>query len=394
MLRFLTAGESHGQCLSVIIEGLPARVPIQKEAIDEQMRRRQGGYGRGGRMKIEQDTVEILSGVRHGYTLGSPILLRVENRDWVNWQEQMDSEPVKTPPEPVTHLRPGHADLAGALKYGHTDLRNVIERASSRETAARVAAGSVCRQFLGAFGVTIHSHVISIAEVGYPSGSEPDLQLVDEADSATFWEQVETSEMRCASAQVTAQMIERILAGKRSGDTCGGVFEVVATGVPPGLGSYSQWDRRLSARIGEALLSIPSAKGVEIGGGFAAARLPGSQVHDIVRHDDARGWHHLTNHAGGIEGGISNGEPIIARVAVKPIPTLAHPLPSADLATGDNIVATRYERSDVCVVPAAGVVGEAMLALTLTDAWLEKFGGDNLDEIHSNYLSFRSTLSR
>jgi chorismate synthase len=318
----------------------------------------------------------------------------VENRDWVNWQEQMDSEPVQTPPEPVTRLRPGHADLAGALKYGHTDLRNVIERASSRETAARVAAGSVCRQFLGAFGVTIHSHVISIAEAGYPSGGEPDLQLADDADSATFWEQVEASEMRCASPQVTAQMIERILAGKRSGDTCGGVFEVVATGVPPGLGSYSQWDRRLSARIGGALLSIPSAKGVEIGGGFAAARLPGSQVHDIVRHDDTRGWHHLTNHAGGIEGGISNGEPIIARVAVKPIPTLAHPLASADLATGDNIVATRYERSDVCVVPAAGVVGEAMLALTLADAWLEKFGGDNLDEMRSSYLSFRSTLSR
>jgi chorismate synthase len=394
MLRFLTAGESHGQCLSVIIEGLPARIPIHKEAIDEQMRRRQGGYGRGGRMKIEQDSVEILSGVRHGYTLGSPIMLRVENRDWVNWKEQMDTEPVRTPPEPVTRLRPGHADLAGALKYGHADLRNVIERASSRETAARVAAGSVCRQFLSAFDVTIHSHVISIADVGYPTGSEPDLQLLDQADSIAFWEQVESSEMRCASADVATRMTERIQIGKRSGDTCGGVFEVVAAGVPPGLGSYSQWDRRLSARIGEALLSIPSAKGIEIGSGFASARLPGSQVHDIVRHDAARGWYHITNHAGGIEGGISNGEPIVARVAVKPIPTLAHPLPSADLATGDNIAATRYERSDVCVVPAAGVVGEAMLALTLADAWLEKFGGDNLDEIRSNYLAFRSTLSR
>jgi chorismate synthase len=306
----------------------------------------------------------------------------------------MDTEPVKTPPEPVTRLRPGHADLAGALKYGHTDLRNVIERASSRETAARVAAGSICRQFLSAFGVTIHSHVISIAEVGYPVGSEPDLQLLDEADFVAFWEQVESSEMHCASAEVTTRMTERIQIGKRSGDTCGGVFEVVAAGVPPGLGSYSQWDRRLSARIGEALLSIPSAKGIEIGSGFAAARLPGSQVHDIVRHDATRGWYHITNHAGGIEGGISNGEPIVARVAVKPIPTLAHPLPSADLATGDNITATRYERSDVCVVPAAGVVGEAMLALTLTDGWLEKFGGDNLDEIRSNYLAFRSTLSR
>ena len=344
-------------------------------------------------MKIERDTVEVLSGIRHGYTLGSPITLRIENRDWANWQDQMGTAPTDTLPTPVTQIRPGHADLAGALKYGHEDLRNVIERASARETAARVAAGAVCRQFLAAFGVIIHSHVVKIAEVGYPSGSEPDILQLG-ADSHAFWDQAENSEMRCADAEVTARMIQRILEGKRNGDTCGGVFEVVATGVPPGLGGYSQWDRRLGGRIGQALLSIPSAKGVEIGSGFTAAMLPGSQVQDIVRHDAARGFYHLSNHAGGIEGGISNGEPITARVALKPIPTLAHPLPSADIATGENLEATRYERSDVCVVPAAGVVGEAMLALALADAWLEKFGGDSVDEIRAAYLAYQATLAR
>jgi chorismate synthase len=387
MLRFVTAGESHGPCLTAIIEGIPAGLPLAKEAVDWQLHRRQGGYGRGGRMKIERDTVEILSGVRHGETLGSPITLRIENRDWTNWREAMSPLAVETPSEPVTRLRPGHADLAGALKFGHADVRNVIERASSRETAARVAVGAVCRQFLAIFGVTIGSHVISIADVEYPPGSEPRAADID----AEFWERVEASEMRCASDQVTKLMIDRILLGKRQGDTCGGIFEVLATGVPVGLGSYSQWDRRLAARIGQALLSIPSAKGIEIGGGFALARLPGSQVHDVIRHDDSRGWYHLTNNAGGIEGGISNGEPVVARVAVKPIPTLAHPLPSVDLSTLENIDSTRYERSDVCVVPAAGVVGEAMLAIVLADAWLEKFAGDSLDETRQNFLAYQTT---
>ncbi|HKT39625.1 MAG TPA: chorismate synthase, partial [Ktedonobacterales bacterium] len=245
-------------------------------------------------------------------------------------------------------------------------------------------------QLLTAFGVAIHSHVISVAEVSYAADALPDLNTAD----AAFWERVEASEMRCADAELTARMIERIVAGKRDGDTCGGVFEVVATGVPIGLGSYSQWDQRLSARLGQAMLSIPSAKGVEIGGGFALAALPGSQVHDVVRYDAERGWHHLTNNAGGVEGGISNGEPITVRVAVKPIPTLAHPLPSADVVTGENIEATRYERSDVCVVPAAGVVGEAMLAIVLAAAWLEKFGGDSLDEMRRNYDGYLATLVR
>ncbi|WIG57879.1 MAG: Chorismate synthase [Ktedonobacterales bacterium] len=390
MFRFLTAGESHGPSLTAIVEGLPAGLPFSKEIIDEQLRRRQGGYGRGGRMKIERDEAQVLSGVRHGHTLGSPITLRIENRDWPNWQERMTPDPVDAPPEPVTRVRPGHADLPGALKYGQSDVREVIERASSRETAARVAVGALCRQLLGAFGVAIHSHVVSVADVGYPANALPDVNTAD----AAFWERVEASEMRCADAELTARMIERILAGKRDGDTCGGVFEVVATGVPIGLGGYVQWDQRLSARLGQAMLSIPSAKGVEIGGGFALAALPGSRVHDVVRYDAERGWHHLSNNAGGVEGGISNGEAITVRVAVKPIPTLAHPLPSADVVTGENIEATRYERSDVCVVPAAGVVGEAMLAIVLAAAWLEKFGGDSLDEMRRNYDGYLATLAR
>jgi chorismate synthase len=390
MFRFLTAGESHGPSLTAIVEGIPAGVALSKASIDEQLRRRQGGYGRGGRMKIERDAVEILSGVRHGRTLGSPITLRIENRDWANWQDRMGAEPPETPPEPVTRVRPGHADLTGALKYSHDDVRDVIERASSRETAARVAVGAICAQFLAAFGVQIHSHTLSIADTGYAPGEAPEAGIVD----GVYWAKVEASAMRCADEELTQRMIERVNAGKREGDTCGGVFEVVASGIPIGLGSYSQWDQRLNTRVAAALMSIPSAKGVEIGGGFALAALPGSQVHDVVRYDMDTGWRHLTNHAGGIEGGISNGEPIVARVAVKPIPTLAHPLPSADVRTGENIEVTRYERSDVCVVPAAGVVGEAMLATALTGAWLEKFGGDSMGEVRRNYETYLATLRR
>ena len=393
MFRFLTAGESHGPCLTMIVEGIPAGMPFDAEVINAQLRRRQGGYGRGGRMKIERDQVDVLSGVRHGHTMGAPITLRIENRDWVNWQERMSATPVEAEIEPVTRVRPGHADLTGALKYGHDDVREVIERSSSRETAARVAVGGVCRQLLAQFSVTIHSHVLSVAEVGYPAEQLPDPGAAD----ADFWRRVEASEMYCADDDLTQRMIARILEGKRSGDTCGGVFEVVATGVPIGLGSYSQWDRRLSARIGQALMSIPSAKGVEIGGGFGLAALPGSQVHDVVRYDPdpaGRGWYHVTNHAGGIEGGVSNGEAIVARVAVKPIPSLAHPLPATDVRTGANVDVTRYERSDVCVVPAAGVVGEAMLAIALADAWLEKFGGDSLSELRRNVEHYLETLRR
>jgi chorismate synthase len=267
------------------------------------------------------------------------------------------------------------------MKYGHADIRNVIERSSSRETAARVAVGGLCRQLLSNFGISIHSHVLSIAEVG----SEAARPLTRDAYPVTMWEAVEASPMRCADAALTEKMIARILAAKRDGDTCGGTFEVVAFGVPIGLGSFSQWDRRLSARLGMAMMSIPSVKAMEIGAGFTASRTTGSHVHDVLRHSEDGHWYHLTNNAGGIEGGITNGEPLIVRVGVKPIPTLAHPLPSVDLASGENIDQSRYERSDVCVVPAAGVVGEAMMAIVLTEAFIEKFGGDSLEEMTRNY---------
>ena len=381
MFRFLTAGESHGPCLTMIIEGLPANLPVEKSLIDADLRRRQGGYGRGGRMKIEKDAVRFLSGVRHGKTLGSPITMQIENLDWVNWEERMNAAPVEAEIDPVTRVRPGHADFTGAMKYGHSDIRNVIERSSSRETAARVAVGSLCSQLLRQFAITIHSHVLSVADVGY----ETSLPMTRDAYSAEMWDAVEASPMRCADAALTERMIARILEAKRNSDTCGGTFEVVAFGVPIGLGSFSQWDRRLSARLGMAMMSIPSAKAMEIGTGFGASRVTGSHVHDVLRHGEDGHWFHLTNNAGGIEGGITNGEPVVVRVGVKPIPTLAHPLPSVDLASGENIEQSRYERSDVCVVPAAGVVGEAMMAIVLTEALLEKFGGDSLEEMKRNY---------
>ncbi|MFL5624503.1 MAG: chorismate synthase [Ktedonobacteraceae bacterium] len=380
MFRFLTAGESHGPCLTMIVEGLPAGLPVAKEIIDADLRRRQGGYGRGGRMKIEKDAIRFLSGVRHGKTLGSPVTMQIENLDWVNWEERMSAMPVDTPTDPVTRVRPGHADFTGAIKYGHSDIRNVIERSSSRETAARVAVGGLCRQLLSQFGITIHSHVLSVADVGYEQAP----LFTKDGYKAEMWEAVEASPMRCADAELTEKMIERILAAKRDGDTCGGTFEVVAFGVPIGLGSFSQWDRRLSARLGLAMMSIPSAKAMEIGAGFTASRNTGSHVHDVLRSSEDEQWYHLTNNAGGIEGGITNGEPVIVRVGVKPIPSLAHPLPSVDLASGENIDQSRYERSDVCVVPAAGVVGEAMMAIVLTEAFIEKYGGDSLAEMAEN----------
>ncbi|GAC1617418.1 MAG: chorismate synthase [Ktedonobacteraceae bacterium] len=381
MFRFLTAGESHGPSLTMIVEGLPAGLTLEKATIDADLRRRQGGYGRGGRMKIEKDAIHFLSGVRHGTTLGLPITMQIENLDWVNWEERMNAAPVEAEIDAVTRVRPGHADFTGAIKYGHDDVRNAIERSSSRETASRVAVGGLCRQFLAEFGIAVHSHVLSIVDVGYET-SRP---MTREAYPEEMWSAVEESQMRCADAALTERMIARILEAKREGDTCGGVFEVVATGVPVGLGSYSQWDRRLSARLGMAMMSIPSVKAMEIGAGFAATRTTGSHVHDVLRHAEDGRWYHLTNNAGGVEGGITDGEPLVVRVGVKPIPTLAHPLPSVDLATGENIDQSRYERSDVCVVPAAGVVGEAMMIVVLTEALLEKFGGDSIGETLRNY---------
>ncbi len=380
--RFLTSGESHGKGLTALIEGLPAGLPLSEDDIGRDMARRQGGYGRGGRMKIEKDRAEITAGVRHGLTLGSPIALWITNRDWVNWTEKMAVEPVEAEIERVTRLRPGHADLPGAIKYGFDDVRNVLERASARETAARVAVGGVAKRLLDEFGVSFHSHTLAIGGVRANVGEAAD------------WQAVEADRVRCADPAASEQMIAAIDAAKSDGDTLGGQVEVRVSGVPLGLGSYVQWDRKLDGRIAQAITSINAFKGVGIGLGFDSTEQRGSQTHDVILPIDQWGerpWRHGTNNHGGIEGGISTGEDIIVRAAVKPIPTLAHPLPSVDLDTGEEVLA-HYERSDVCVVPAAGVVAEAMVAIVLADAWLEKFGGDSLAEMRASVEGYLGNL--
>jgi chorismate synthase len=385
--RFLTGGESHGRRLVAIVEGMVANLPLEAKYINKQLKRRQQGYGRGPRMKIEEDNAEIMAGVLYGLTTGSPIALFITNRDWQNWQEQLSVSPVEKEVEPVTCPRPGHADLAGATKYGLEDIRPIIERASARETAARVAVGAVARRFLEEFGISIHSHTIAIGRHHWEQGEA----------SSIDWQQVEASPVHCAHAELGKAMMAAIDEAKASGDTLGGISEAIATGVPIGLGSYVSWDRRLDGRIAQAIMSINAVKGVEIGAGFALAGLKGSQAHDVIEpnpRSKAKGlpWRHATNRAGGVEGGISNGEDIIVRAAVKPIATLASPLPSIDLRRGEKAKA-HYERSDICVVPAAGVIAEAMLAIVLTDACLDKFGGDNLTETLANYRNYLSNIS-
>jgi chorismate synthase len=382
MFRFLTAGESHGKALTVIIEGLPAGLPLSEDYIALDLRRRQGGYGRGQRQQIEEDRAEILSGVRHGLTLGSPLSLVIRNRDWPNWQDVMQVEPAAEADEKLTRLRPGHADLAGAIKYGQDDVRPILERASARETAARVTVGAVARRFLEEFGIAVHSHTLAIGEARVEGQGEPD------------WTLVEESPVRCADRQVSEGMVRAIDVAREAGDSLGGIFEVWATGAPIGLGSHVHWDRRLDGRLAQAVMSIHAVKGVGIGSGFALARLPGSQAHDVILPADQWGdrpWQRATNQAGGLEGGITNGEPIVLRAVLKALSTLAKPLPSADLATGDAVEA-HYERSDVCVVPAAGVIGEAMVAIVLAEAMLEKFGGDHIDETKRNYQGYLKTI--
>ena len=383
--RFLTAGESHGEALVAVIDGVPAGLPLAESQINEDLARRQRGYGRGGRMKIERDQVRILSGVRWGSTLGSPITLQIANRDWENWKSTMA---IGTP-EPgvaqkqVTRPRPGHADLAGAMKYGHHDIRNVLERSSARETTARVAVAGVAKRLLAEFGVTILSHVTEIGGVRIT------------ADLDITWDELarraEASEVRCADPAAAAAMIAAIDAAKEKGDTLGGVFEVVALGCPVGLGSYVQWDRRLDGRLAQAFCSIQAIKGCELGLGFETARRPGSAVHDEILFDAESGFKRKTNNAGGLEGGVTNGQPVIVRAAMKPLSTLRTPLKSVDLATKEAVDAV-VERSDVCAVPAAGVVGEAMMAIVLSDAFLEKFGGDSIQEIRRNYDAYLDSL--
>ena len=385
--RFLTGGESHGKGLVAIVEGMVADLPLEEKYINKELKRRQKGYGRGPRMKIEEDKAEIKAGVRHGFTTGSPIALFITNRDWQNWQEQLSVSPVEKEVEPVTCPRPGHADLAGVTKYGLKDIRPIIERASARETAARVAIGAVARRFLEEFDISIHSHTVAIGRHHWEQSEA----------SSINWKQVEASPVRCAHAELEKTMMSAIDEAKANRDTLGGIFEVIASGVPIGLGSHVSWDRRLDGRIAQAIMSINAVKGVEIGAGFALAGLKGSQAHDVIEPSPRRKakglpWQHATNRAGGIEGGISNGEDIIVRATVKPIATLANPLPSVDLRSGEKTKA-HYERSDICIVPAAGVIAEAMLAVVLTDACLEKFGGDHLKETLANYRNYLSNIS-
>lgn len=367
--RWLTAGESHGPGLVGIVEGVPAGVPLSRVVIDRDLARRQKGYGRGGRMAIEQDRVEFWGGVRHGLTLGSPVALLVRNRDFENWKETMSPE-AGTVDRVVTRPRPGHADLVGGMKYRHRDLRNILERASARETTMRVALGAVARAFLQTVGVEVVAHVLRIGEVSVP---ERDWTL-DELKAA------EDSPVRVADRSVESAMMAHIDQAKADGDTLGGIFEVVAFGLPVGLGSHVHWDRRLEGRLAQALISIPAMKAVEVGTGFGQAGLPGSAVHDSIRWDAAHGWQRGSNRAGGLEGGITTGMPLRVRVAMKPLSTLMSPLGSVDIETKEPFLA-QVERSDVTAVPAASVVGEAMVMHVLADAVLEKFGGDSVAEV-------------
>lgn len=394
MIRFTTAGESHGQALVSLLEGIPAGLPLLAEDVNAQLARRQQGYGRGRRMQIEKDAVEFLAGVRAGQTIGAPIAMLIRNRDWTNWQEIMDPAPREGErpdalrKRAVTRPRPGHADLTGVLKYDRDDARDILERASARETTARVAAAAVCRTLLAQFGVRIGSH---IAHLGGIDARRPDPMPTDINAAA------DASPLRTLDADAEAAMIARIDEVKRAGNTLGGICEVVADGLPVGLGSHVSWDRKLDARIGAAIMSIPAVKGVEIGMGFQAARLTGADVHDEIELAPGRtlagNVRRRTNNAGGLEGGMTSGEPLVVRVAMKPISTLMRPLATVDVATSEPAAAVA-ERSDVTAVPAMGVIAEGMLALVLADAFAEKFGGDSLEEMRRNYDAYLSHIAR
>jgi chorismate synthase len=383
LLRMITAGESHGPGLTCIVEGLPAGLSLDAEAINRDMARRQLGHGRGGRMKIERDTAEPTGGVRHGRTLGSPVALVIANRDYANWEERMNPWPVEGPLEEVHLPRPGHADLAGILKYGLSDVRDVLERASARETAARVAGGALCKAFLAVLGVEVVSHVRQIGSVLAPEYAEP-LEL-------EAFAQVDASPVRCLDAVASAAMVEHIDAQRKANESLGGVFEVRAYGLVSGLGSHVSWEERLDGRLAGALCSIQAVKGVGVGEGFALAGKPGSAAHDEIFHSPQRGYFRETNRAGGIEGGMTNGETLVVSAAMKPLPTLTKPLRSVDTVTHEPAAALR-ERTDSCTVPAAGVVGEAMVAFVLADAYRRKFGGDHVDDVRAALGAYRARI--
>ena len=383
--RFLTAGESHGKGLSVIIEGMPSNLSIDEDYIEKDMSRRQKGYGSGGRMKIEKDRAEIQTGVRHGKTLGSPISLWIENKDWVNWTTPMSINPVDANEDIKlqTKIVPGHADFPGTLKFNHKDVRNVLERASARETAARVAAASICKKFLSELGVEIKSRVKS---VGWEESEIDDLENID-------WNYVEKSEVRASNSDEDSRFKKVIDQVKKERTTIGGIFQVIARNVPLGLGSHTHWDNKLDGKIAQAMASINAVKGVEIGNGFENTKKLGREVQDVIEPNkaDPRNFSQISNHSGGIEGGMSNGNNLIINVAIKPIATMTSPLPSVDIITGE-VVEAAYNRSDICQVSRACPVGEAMLALTLADVVLEKFGGDSLQEIKRNFVSYIKTF--
>ena len=382
ILRFTTAGESHGPGLVAVVEGLPAGLEITPDDVDRDLARRQLGHGRGGRMKIESDRAQVWGGIRHGRTLGSPVALLIENRDHKNWSERMSPWPVDEEVEEVHLPRPGHADLAGVMKFGHTDVRNVLERASARETAARVAAGGLAKAFLRPLGISVHSHVVQIGSVAAPPG------LVSGPDD---FARVDESPVRCLDEQASAAMVTEIDGARKANESLGGVFEVWAFGVLPGLGSHVSWDVRLDARIAWALMSIHAMKGVEIGDGFDLGGRVGSQAHDEIFWSEERGFTRETNRAGGFEGGMTTGEPVVARVAMKPLPTLTKPLRSVDIESKRPAEALR-ERTDSCTVPAAGVVGEAMVALELARACREKFGGDGMRDVLEAVAAYRERI--
>lgn len=390
MLRYQTAGESHGQALAALLSGLPAGLCVDFAFVDRDLKRRQSGYGRGGRMKIESDSAQFLSGVRHGRTIGSPITILISNRDWENWKEAMaveDNPETRAKHKPLSPPRPGHADLAGCLKYNFPEARYVLERASARETAARVAAGALVKLFLQEFGIEVASHVVAVGRVALGEEPVPFPKLLELRHR-------EEIGMACVDREVEARMEEEVDRALRDRDTLGGTFEVVARGVPPGLGSCAQWDERLDGQLAQAVMSIQAVKAVELGRGIANATAPGSRVHDEIGYDRTESrFTRKSNRAGGLEGGMTNGEDLIVRGYLKPISTLRRPLESVDFATKAAVKAA-YERSDVCVVPAAGVIGEAMVALTLGRAFLEKFGGDSMQETQRNYRAFQEQVRR
>jgi chorismate synthase len=384
-LRFTTAGESHGPGLTCIVEGLPAGLRLEPGDLDRDLARRQLGHGRGGRMKIESDAAVVTAGLRHGRTLGSPVALQVVNRDYENWEERMNPWPVDAEVDEVHLPRPGHADLAGVMKYGHADVRNVLERASARETAARVAAGGLAKAFLRALGVQVFSHVVQIGSVRAPVAEAGD-DLRPEDFAA-----VDESPVRCLDPDASAAMVEEINRLRKANESLGGIFEVRAFGVVPGIGSYVSWEERLDGRLAQAIVSIHAVKGVSLGPGFDMAGRPGSEVHDEIFWSSDAGWSRETNRAGGVEGGMTTGEPLIVVAAMKPLPTLTKPLRSVDIATKEPAPALR-ERTDSTTVPAAGVVGEAMVALTLADAYRTKFGGDHMDDVLAALRAYKERI--